>query len=139
MSSLVSVSSPSRTSQPGEEPAIVADGIVKEVDAVYDGKHRIVTEPLKMSSSPVSHRQPAPAPGEHTIEVLKELGRDRRPDARRRGLSPRVEQMNASITGIADPSGTADLSGTLRVRFHSDDMAARKTRRSLLLQKSDGC
>jgi crotonobetainyl-CoA:carnitine CoA-transferase CaiB-like acyl-CoA transferase len=56
------------------DPALVAADVVKEVESAYGGKHRVVVEPLKMSASPITHSRPAPAPGEHTDEVLTGLG-----------------------------------------------------------------
>jgi crotonobetainyl-CoA:carnitine CoA-transferase CaiB-like acyl-CoA transferase len=56
------------------DPAVVADDVVRDVEASYGGKYRVVLEPLKMSSSPIVHARPAPAPGENTIEILEEIG-----------------------------------------------------------------
>jgi crotonobetainyl-CoA:carnitine CoA-transferase CaiB-like acyl-CoA transferase len=56
------------------DPAVVASGLIREIDTAYGGRYRIVTEPLKLSATPIAVERPAPAPGEHTREVLAELG-----------------------------------------------------------------
>lgn len=57
-----------------EDPAVRAAEVVREVDASYGGKHRVVVEPLKMSRTPLAHSRSAPSPGQHTFEILAELG-----------------------------------------------------------------
>jgi crotonobetainyl-CoA:carnitine CoA-transferase CaiB-like acyl-CoA transferase len=57
-----------------EDPALIAADVVKDVESKYGGRHRVVVEPLKMSACPIAHSRPAPAPGEHTAEVLTDLG-----------------------------------------------------------------
>jgi crotonobetainyl-CoA:carnitine CoA-transferase CaiB-like acyl-CoA transferase len=56
------------------DPAVAGAGLVREVHANYGGSHRVVIEPVKLSGAPIAHHRPAPAPGEHTIEILEELG-----------------------------------------------------------------
>ena len=56
------------------DPAVAASGIIKTFDTDYGGKYKVVIEPLKMSATPLDCERPAPAPGEHSREVLKELG-----------------------------------------------------------------
>ena len=56
------------------DPAVVATGIVRDVETRYGGHYRVVTEPLKLSESPLAFSRPAPMQGEHTHEVLGELG-----------------------------------------------------------------
>lgn len=57
-----------------DDPAVKASGIVKEIDTDYGGRYRVVTEPLKMSETPIVSDRPAPNHGEHSHEVLAELG-----------------------------------------------------------------
>ncbi|RVO73535.1 CaiB/BaiF CoA transferase family protein [Sinorhizobium medicae] len=57
-----------------EDPAVVASGIVQEIDSAYGGKYKIVAEPLKMDRTPLTTRQPAPAHGQHSRDLLLELG-----------------------------------------------------------------
>jgi crotonobetainyl-CoA:carnitine CoA-transferase CaiB-like acyl-CoA transferase len=57
-----------------EDPAVTETGIIRDYDAPFVGPHRVVTEPLQMSATPLVRDRPAPGHGEHTEEILKELG-----------------------------------------------------------------
>jgi crotonobetainyl-CoA:carnitine CoA-transferase CaiB-like acyl-CoA transferase len=57
-----------------DDPAVTASGIVKTYETAYGGKYKVVTEPLKMSATPITTERPAPAHGEHSRQVLSELG-----------------------------------------------------------------
>jgi crotonobetainyl-CoA:carnitine CoA-transferase CaiB-like acyl-CoA transferase len=57
-----------------DDPAVAASGIVEDIDTPYGGRYRVVAEPLKMEVTPLVSARPAPAHGEHTREVLLELG-----------------------------------------------------------------
>jgi CoA:oxalate CoA-transferase len=57
-----------------DDPAVAASGIVKTYETPYGGKYRVVTEGLKMSATPITTERPAPAHGEHSREVLADLG-----------------------------------------------------------------
>lgn len=56
------------------DPAVVASGIVQEIDTDYGGHYRVVKEPLKMTATPLISDRPAPNHGEHSAEILAELG-----------------------------------------------------------------
>jgi crotonobetainyl-CoA:carnitine CoA-transferase CaiB-like acyl-CoA transferase len=56
------------------DPAVVASGIVQEIDTDYGGHYRVVKEPLKMTATPLVSDRPAPNHGEHSVEILAELG-----------------------------------------------------------------
>jgi crotonobetainyl-CoA:carnitine CoA-transferase CaiB-like acyl-CoA transferase len=58
------------------DPAVVASGIVKEIDTAYGGRYRVVKEPLRMSATPLVSHRPAPDHGEHSAEVLADLDID---------------------------------------------------------------
>jgi crotonobetainyl-CoA:carnitine CoA-transferase CaiB-like acyl-CoA transferase len=49
-------------------------GVIRTIDADYGGSYQVVVEPLKMSATPLVAERPAPAHGEHTRQVLAELG-----------------------------------------------------------------
>ena len=57
-----------------DDPAVLATGIIRDVETPYGGKYRVVVEPLKLSASPLIFSRPAPNLGEHTRAVLAELG-----------------------------------------------------------------
>jgi crotonobetainyl-CoA:carnitine CoA-transferase CaiB-like acyl-CoA transferase len=48
--------------------------IVHDVTPESGPRYQVVTEPVHLHRTPVEHRLPAPAFGEHTVEVLQELG-----------------------------------------------------------------
>ena len=56
-----------------EEPALRATGTIVEVDHPKRGKYLTVGNPIKLSDSPTVVRR-SPLLGEHTEEVLGELG-----------------------------------------------------------------
>ena len=56
-----------------EEPSLRASGTIVEVDHPVRGKYLTVGNPIKMSDSP-THVTRSPLLGEHTIEVLEQLG-----------------------------------------------------------------
>jgi formyl-CoA transferase len=56
-----------------DEPSLRATGTVVEVDHPTRGKYLTVGNPIKMSDSP-SEVKRSPLLGEHTNEVLAELG-----------------------------------------------------------------
>jgi formyl-CoA transferase len=58
-----------------EEPSLRASGTIVEVDHPTRGKYMSVGNPIKMSDSP-THVVRSPLLGEHTDEVLAELGYD---------------------------------------------------------------
>ena len=55
------------------EPSLRASGTVVEVDHPTRGKYLSVGNPIKMSDSPTEVKR-SPLLGEHTDEVLSELG-----------------------------------------------------------------
>jgi formyl-CoA transferase/CoA:oxalate CoA-transferase len=57
-----------------ESPQATARGMVAELRHPTVGRLRTVGSPLKLSSTPVSLRSPAPLLGQHTDEVLAETG-----------------------------------------------------------------
>jgi len=57
------------------EPSLRATGTVVEVDHPTRGKYLSVGNPIKMSDSPTEVRR-SPLLGEHSDEVLKEIGFD---------------------------------------------------------------
>ncbi|WNF38546.1 CaiB/BaiF CoA-transferase family protein [Bacillaceae bacterium IKA-2] len=57
-----------------EDPQVKASGIIKEVSHPTAGMIRLVGSPLKLSRTPTEVRRHPPLAGEHTEEVLKEIG-----------------------------------------------------------------
>jgi crotonobetainyl-CoA:carnitine CoA-transferase CaiB-like acyl-CoA transferase len=55
-------------------PEVTQSGMIVSIETEYGGTYRTVNNPLKFSETPTSIRRPAPAWGEHTNEVLEELG-----------------------------------------------------------------
>ena len=57
-----------------DDPAVVESGIVKTVSADYGGQYKVVVEPLKLDATPLIADKPAPGHGEHSRDVLTEIG-----------------------------------------------------------------
>ncbi len=57
-----------------QHPAVIASGVIRTAESKLAGRHRVVVEPLQMSKSPIVYSRPAPDVGEHTEEVMAELG-----------------------------------------------------------------
>jgi crotonobetainyl-CoA:carnitine CoA-transferase CaiB-like acyl-CoA transferase len=55
-------------------PHTRARGAVVEVDYPGIGPVKSANNPIKLSDAPVSVRRKAPAVGEHTVEIMREVG-----------------------------------------------------------------
>jgi crotonobetainyl-CoA:carnitine CoA-transferase CaiB-like acyl-CoA transferase len=49
-------------------------GVIEEADHPVVGRYRSVRPPIRFAKSPMAVRRPAPLVGEHTVEILHELG-----------------------------------------------------------------
>lgn len=56
------------------DPSVDATQLVQETDSAYAGRYRFVREPVTLPACPIQCSRPAPAHGEHTVEILRELG-----------------------------------------------------------------
>ena len=56
------------------DPGAIANGFVQDVQHPYLGRYRTVAAPIEMERTPVHTPGPSPALGEHTQQVLTELG-----------------------------------------------------------------
>jgi crotonobetainyl-CoA:carnitine CoA-transferase CaiB-like acyl-CoA transferase len=56
------------------DPQTLARNMVVEVDHPIAGPSKVIGLPLKFSETPGAVRRPAPLLGEHTSEILAELG-----------------------------------------------------------------
>jgi len=56
-----------------EDPVVAHHGLIKSLSSPYGGQYRVIGNPLKLSETPITDFRPAPAPGEHSVEVLREL------------------------------------------------------------------
>jgi crotonobetainyl-CoA:carnitine CoA-transferase CaiB-like acyl-CoA transferase len=57
-----------------EDPVVRYAGLIKEMTSRYGGTYRIIGSPLKLTGTPITELRPAPGPGQHSVEVLRELG-----------------------------------------------------------------
>lgn len=57
-----------------DDPHLRAVGLIEEVTHPTEGSYRVVNDPVTYERSPTALRRHAPALGEHTAEVLGELG-----------------------------------------------------------------
>ncbi len=57
-----------------DDPQVVAEGMISDLEHSVTGPQRVVGPIVTLSKTPTEARLPAPALGEHTREVLTELG-----------------------------------------------------------------
>lgn len=87
-----------RIDQVIEDPQVVQQGMISEVDVPDSGRIRMASTPLGFSATPEAALQPPPRLGEHSREVLVELGY---PDAAIDALAAR------GVVGLAASSEAA--------------------------------
>ena len=59
-----------------DDPQARANGYIEDLEHPVHGAYQAVSSPLKMDATPLRHHGPSPAMGEHTDDVLRELGFD---------------------------------------------------------------
>jgi len=71
-----------------EDPHILANALVAEVEHAVVGRLKMVGPPVQMSRTPLRPPRAAPALGQHTDELLREIGYDdaRIAELRARGI-----------------------------------------------------
>jgi len=57
-----------------DEPQVQHLGIVKEVVSKHHGPQRLVGQPVQLERTPSTITRAAPKRGEHSEEILKEIG-----------------------------------------------------------------
>jgi crotonobetainyl-CoA:carnitine CoA-transferase CaiB-like acyl-CoA transferase len=57
-----------------QDPVVVHQHLITHLSSQYGGQYRVIGNPLKLSGTPIDTFRPAPAPGEHSVVVLRELG-----------------------------------------------------------------
>ena len=57
-----------------EEPQVQHLGIVKDVVSIHHGPQKMVGQPMQLGRTPSTIIRSAPKRGEHSVEILKELG-----------------------------------------------------------------
>ncbi|HLL20350.1 MAG TPA: CaiB/BaiF CoA-transferase family protein [Rubrivivax sp.] len=69
------------------DPQVLARGMVAQLPHPHTDALQLVASPMKLSSTPVQLRRPPPLLGEHTEEVLSEIGVDAEEQRRLRALA----------------------------------------------------
>jgi crotonobetainyl-CoA:carnitine CoA-transferase CaiB-like acyl-CoA transferase len=57
-----------------EDPYVTEGNLIREAEHPTEGTYRIVQPPVRLSANPATVRRHPPRPGEHSAEVLAELG-----------------------------------------------------------------
>jgi crotonobetainyl-CoA:carnitine CoA-transferase CaiB-like acyl-CoA transferase len=57
-----------------QDPQVVHNEMVAEIDHPLAGKIKTLRTPIRFSASPLSIKRPPPLLGQHTEEILSELG-----------------------------------------------------------------
>ncbi|MCJ7606171.1 MAG: CoA transferase [Dehalococcoidales bacterium] len=57
----------------GDDPQVLLNGYIEEIDHVHLGKVKMVGTPLKFSATPADNRNAAPNFGQHTEEVIMDI------------------------------------------------------------------
>jgi crotonobetainyl-CoA:carnitine CoA-transferase CaiB-like acyl-CoA transferase len=57
-----------------QDPQVVHDEMVAEIDHPLAGKIKMIRTPIRFSASPSRIKRPPPLLGQHTEEILSELG-----------------------------------------------------------------
>ena len=57
-----------------DDPQSVANGYLPEVDGADKGRFKLVASPVQFDETPLAIRGPSPEMGQHTEEVLLEMG-----------------------------------------------------------------
>lgn len=106
--------------QAEQDPYFIEGGMLRVLEHPTEGEYRSIGSPVRFSASPASVREHCPALGQHTAEVLGELGYDdtqiERMRAERAAIVPEADLPDTDLpdtsrrppdTGVrSDPGGT---------------------------------
>ncbi len=87
------------TEEVAHDPQMRANGIFVEFDHPRFGRMHTINSPMKIEGCPKAEPRAAPAVGQHTVEVLRELGYDERSISEMLGSGAAMAASASSVAG----------------------------------------